>query len=124
VPKRDLVASLEVPFHKGSLKVAEGLVFWPALREELFNFQRKINQRRPTTPASTGATPTTTTLFSPRRSPVGTSPGPPEVADDPLDQRHEDGYSRLVRGPKRVRENCRAIRNEKGQRSQHLQRLR
>ena len=33
---------------------------------------------------------------------------PPEVADDPLDQRHEDGFSRPVRGPKRVRENCRA----------------
>ena len=43
MPKRDLVASLEVPFHKGSLKVSEGLVFWPALREELFNFRRKIN---------------------------------------------------------------------------------
>jgi hypothetical protein len=43
VPKRDLVASLEVPFHKGSLKVAEGLQLWPALQEELMNFRRKIN---------------------------------------------------------------------------------
>jgi hypothetical protein len=43
VPKRDLVAALEVPFHKGSLKVAEGLELWPALREELLSFRRKIN---------------------------------------------------------------------------------
>jgi hypothetical protein len=45
VPKRDLVAALEVPFHKGSLKVAEGLVLWPALHEELMNFRRKIDLR-------------------------------------------------------------------------------
>ncbi len=43
VPKRDLVAALEVPFHAGALKVAEGLELWPALREELLNFRRKIN---------------------------------------------------------------------------------
>jgi hypothetical protein len=43
VPKRDLVAALEVPFHTGQLKVAEGLTLWPALREELLNFRRKIN---------------------------------------------------------------------------------
>jgi hypothetical protein len=43
VPKRDLVAALEVPFHTGELKVAEGLELWPALREELLNFRRKIN---------------------------------------------------------------------------------
>ena len=43
VLKRDLVAALEVPFHKGSLKVAEGLVLWPALQEELLTFRRKIN---------------------------------------------------------------------------------
>jgi hypothetical protein len=43
VPKRDLVAALEVPFHKGSLKVAEGLALWPALQEKLLNFRRKIN---------------------------------------------------------------------------------
>jgi hypothetical protein len=43
VPKRDLVAALEVPFHKGSLKVAEGLTLWPALQEELLTFRRKIN---------------------------------------------------------------------------------
>jgi hypothetical protein len=34
VPKRDLVAALEVPFHTGELQVAEGLTLWPALREE------------------------------------------------------------------------------------------
>jgi len=43
VPKRDLVAALEVPFHTGVLKVAEGLTLWPVLREELLNFRRKIN---------------------------------------------------------------------------------
>jgi hypothetical protein len=43
VPKRDLVAALEVPFHTGALKVAEGLTLWPALKEELLNFRRKIN---------------------------------------------------------------------------------
>ncbi len=43
VPKRDLVAALEVPFHTGELKVAEGLTLWPALQEELLNFRRKIN---------------------------------------------------------------------------------
>jgi hypothetical protein len=43
VPKRDLVAALEVPFHTGELKVAEGLTLWPVLKEELLNFRRKIN---------------------------------------------------------------------------------
>lgn len=43
VPKRDLVAALEVPFHTGALKVAEGLELWPALREELLSFRRKVN---------------------------------------------------------------------------------
>jgi hypothetical protein len=43
VPKRDIVAALEVPFHTGALKVAEGLTLWPALKEELLNFRRKIN---------------------------------------------------------------------------------
>jgi hypothetical protein len=43
VPKRDLVAALEVPFHSGTLKVAEGLELWPALKKELLNFRRKIN---------------------------------------------------------------------------------
>ncbi len=45
VPKRDLVAALEVPFHTGALKVAEGLALWPALRGELLSFRRKINLR-------------------------------------------------------------------------------
>jgi hypothetical protein len=43
LPKRDLVAALEVPFHTGALKVAVGLTLWPALKEELLNFRRKIN---------------------------------------------------------------------------------
>ncbi len=45
VPKRDLVAALEVPFHTGELKVAEGLELWRVLREELLNFRRKIGLR-------------------------------------------------------------------------------
>jgi hypothetical protein len=43
VPKRDLVAALEVPFHSGTLKVAEGLDLWSTLKEELLTFRRKIN---------------------------------------------------------------------------------
>ncbi len=43
VPKRDLVGALEVPFHTGTLKVAEGLELWPALKNELLNFRRKID---------------------------------------------------------------------------------
>ncbi len=45
VPKQDLVSALEVPFHKGTLKVAKGLEGWPKLREELLNFRRKQNTR-------------------------------------------------------------------------------
>jgi hypothetical protein len=45
VPKMDLVAALEVAFHKGTLKGAKGLELWPALREELLNFRRKQNAR-------------------------------------------------------------------------------
>ena len=45
VPKRDLVAALEVPFHTGELKVAEGLELWPALQTELLNFRRKLDLR-------------------------------------------------------------------------------
>ncbi len=45
VPKRDLVAALEVPFHCGELKVAEGLALWPTLKGELLNFRRKIDLR-------------------------------------------------------------------------------
>ncbi len=43
VPKRDLVGALEVPFHTGRLKIAEGMELWPALKMELLNFRRKIN---------------------------------------------------------------------------------
>jgi hypothetical protein len=45
VPKRDLVAALEVPFHTGELKVAERLELWRVLREELLNFRRKLDLR-------------------------------------------------------------------------------
>jgi hypothetical protein len=41
VPKKDLVAALEVPFDTGRLKIAAGLTLWPVLREELQNFRRK-----------------------------------------------------------------------------------
>ena len=34
---------MEVPFHVGTLKVAEGPELWPALKGELLNFRRKIN---------------------------------------------------------------------------------
>jgi hypothetical protein len=43
VPKRDLVAALEVPFHTGELKIAENLELAPTLKKELLNFRRKIN---------------------------------------------------------------------------------
>ena len=45
VPKKDVVAALEVPFDKETLRVAEGLPLWPTLREELLNFRRKQNAR-------------------------------------------------------------------------------
>jgi hypothetical protein len=45
VPKKDLVAALEVPFDTGTLKVAEGLQLWPTLKEELLNFRRKQNRK-------------------------------------------------------------------------------
>jgi hypothetical protein len=45
VPKLDLVAALEVPFHTETLKVAEGLELWGVLREELQNFRRKVNTK-------------------------------------------------------------------------------
>jgi hypothetical protein len=45
VPKLDLVAALEVPFHSETLKVAEGLPLWPTLREELQNFRRKVDKK-------------------------------------------------------------------------------
>ena len=47
VPKKDLVAALEVPFDTGTLKIAEGLELWPVLREELQNFRRKQNPKTP-----------------------------------------------------------------------------
>jgi hypothetical protein len=43
VPKVDLVAALEVPFHSGKLKIAEGIDLWPVLRNELLTFRRKQN---------------------------------------------------------------------------------
>jgi hypothetical protein len=45
VPKQDLISALEVPFHKGTLKLPKGLEGWPMLREELLNFRRKQNTR-------------------------------------------------------------------------------
>ena len=43
VPKRDPVSGLEVSLQTGALKVAEGLQLWPALRQEMQTFRRKIN---------------------------------------------------------------------------------
>jgi hypothetical protein len=45
VPKRDLVAALEVPFHTGELKIAKELELASTLRKELLNFRRKIDLR-------------------------------------------------------------------------------
>jgi hypothetical protein len=45
VPKRDLVSALEVSLQTGALKAAEGLALWPALRQEMQNFRRKIDLR-------------------------------------------------------------------------------
>jgi hypothetical protein len=45
VPKKDLVAALEVPFDKGTLKIAEGLELWGVLKEELQSFRRKQNPK-------------------------------------------------------------------------------
>ena len=45
VPKKDLVAALEVPFDAERLKIAEGLALWGVLREELQNFRRKQNPK-------------------------------------------------------------------------------
>ncbi len=45
VPKENLVAALEVPFHNGAVRVAEGLAAWPALRAEMLNFRRKVSPK-------------------------------------------------------------------------------
>jgi hypothetical protein len=45
VPKRDLVSALEVSLQTGTLKAAEGLELWPALRQEMVSFRRKIDLR-------------------------------------------------------------------------------
>ena len=41
VPKKDLVAALEVPLDAERLKIAQGLALWGVLRQELQNFRRK-----------------------------------------------------------------------------------
>jgi hypothetical protein len=43
VPKPELVAALDVALTTRRLKVAQGLLLWPALREELLAFRRKID---------------------------------------------------------------------------------
>jgi hypothetical protein len=43
VPKPELVAALDVALTTGHLKIAQGLPLWPALREELLAFRRKID---------------------------------------------------------------------------------
>ncbi len=45
VPKKTLIAALEVPFRGGKLQVASGLELWPALKGEMLNFRRKINSK-------------------------------------------------------------------------------
>jgi hypothetical protein len=46
VSKKDLIASLEVPFHTDRLHVAEGLQLWEDLRKELLNYRRKISLKK------------------------------------------------------------------------------
>ena len=75
VPKQDLVSALEVPFHKETLKVAEGLKLWAkSYAKELLNFRRKQNTRTAHIITSTGGSRTTTTWCSPRRWPAGRRP--------------------------------------------------
>lgn len=45
VPKKTLVAAMEVPFRNSKLQVASGLELWPALKGEMLNFRRKINPK-------------------------------------------------------------------------------
>jgi len=45
VPKKDLVAALEVPLDTERLKVAEGLELWGVLKGELQSFRRKQNPK-------------------------------------------------------------------------------
>ena len=45
VPKKDLVAALEVPFDRDRLKIAEGLELWSVLKEELQTFRMKQNPK-------------------------------------------------------------------------------
>jgi hypothetical protein len=43
LPKRDLIASLEVPLHEHRFHAASGLPLWEDLRKELLNYRRKIS---------------------------------------------------------------------------------
>lgn len=45
IPKKDLVAAVEVPFDNDTLKIAEGLDLFGVLREELQTFRRKQNRK-------------------------------------------------------------------------------
>jgi hypothetical protein len=50
IPRKDVIAALEVPFHTGELRVAEGLELWPVLRSELQAFRRKVKLGSPQDP--------------------------------------------------------------------------
>lgn len=45
VPKRDLIASIQVPLQEKTLVFANGMPLGPVLRAELLNFKMKINTR-------------------------------------------------------------------------------
>lgn len=45
VPKRDLVAALQVPLQEKNLIIANGIPLGPIFKAELLNFKMKINQR-------------------------------------------------------------------------------
>jgi hypothetical protein len=45
VPKRDLVAAVQVLLQNGRLKIAEGLELAPTLRKELLGFRVKVDPK-------------------------------------------------------------------------------
>jgi hypothetical protein len=45
VPKKDLVAALEVPFDTEKLKIADGLKVWLVLKQELQGFRCEQNPK-------------------------------------------------------------------------------
>jgi hypothetical protein len=74
VPKKDLIAALEVPFDTGTLKIAEGLELWPCCERSCRTFAASRIPKPLTSPSNTGASPTTTTSSRPSLWPAGDQP--------------------------------------------------